>query len=314
MGTDVLGDEEAWTLDWFAKHAGEEQMHVVNLSVYREYWDDISLCPWKRFNARETRKVKDVVQAMKSKRGSELYVNFAETFFGDVDLGPNKNAKPSNYLRQMAGADRLWSLCGGANVPGKSFAGYSGEVFFGRSNDGKEKQPVGTPVHAAYMRNLFLQVKGKRLWRLWYPGYAQFMRVQGFLGYLSATGAHSNWGAVEFPQAPGLTATYAKHVKAVPSIGMDMGPGDLLYVPPWWLHDTRVHDGYSLGISARGQDWPGGSAGELPILRYWPQWSGLDAVIFDLFQVAPIVYGDSASGRRNGFVEHRQHGPKPKKP
>lgn len=310
-GSDLLKNKEAWSLDWIAAQAPNETMHSIDLGFYRKQWHEIRKCPWKRFEARTKSTVQDIVQRMK--KTNEMYVSFAETFFGDTDVSrpdlkdelPKEKRRKADYIRQMAGVDQIWSLCAGDDKAGKSFSGFSGEIFFGHG-DKRERQPAGSPVHAAFMRNLFLQMVGKRRWRMWSPAYSQFMRVQGFIGYLSGTGAHSNWNAGD-PEAIGLNDTYAPHIHAIPSISVDMEPGDLLYVPPWWWHDTRVHSGYSLGISARGQDWPGSSFWDLPVVRFLTQWNGLDAMVFDTFHVLPIVYGDPRSGRRSGFVELRQH-------
>ncbi|CAE7262436.1 ppm2 [Symbiodinium sp. CCMP2456] len=156
------------------------------------------------------------------------------------------------------------------------------------------------------MRNLFVQIYGERRWRLWSPRQAQLMRVQGGIGYATAMGAHTQW-SVRNPEAIGLNETYAAHMHAISSYTVNMRPGDVLYVPPWWFHDTRVHGGFSLGISARGQDWPGGSAWDLPVLRFlrFDDFS-LNAMMLDLFYVLPM-FADENRGRRAGFVEFRQH-------
>ena len=53
-------------------------------------------------------------------------------------------------------------------------------------------------------------------------------------------------------EAKGLDGTFAHHIAAIQSYKVELGAGDLLYVPPWWLHAVLMHSGYSVGISARG--------------------------------------------------------------
>lgn len=320
-GTDLLEDKDTWTMEWIAENAGKEKMSVIDMEQYREQWDSIKKCPFKRFDMRSTKTVKEVIRDMQN--NTELYVAFAETFFGDTDIArpdlheklEGQKKKRAEYMRRMSGVNQIWDMCAGKDKVGRSFSGFSGEIFFGRAYR-DQRQPNGAPAHAAFMRNLFLQMRGKRAWRLWSPRYSQFMRIQAFIGYISGTGAHQNWDAGD-PDAFGLNSTYADHIHHIPSYTVDLGPGDLLYVPPWWWHDTKIHGGYSLGISARGQDWGadvsllwgGTSIANAPSFRFLPffdGWNGLDAMVFDAFQVAPIVYGDKLSGRRHGFVELRQ--------
>ena len=203
-------------------------MNLIHLPFYRQHWADVRKCPAKRLEAVIGASIAEITTAMKENI-SDFYVAFAESLFGDRDIKnsdvvmelPEAESKRTEFLRRQAKADRIWSLCA---KHGRSFSGYSGEVFFGLGHPG-ELQPAGQPVHAAYMRNLFLQTRGRRRWRLWSHRFSHFFRLRGYAGWAGGKGAHATWSASN-PEAFGLNETYAKHVHAIPSLTADMGEGD----------------------------------------------------------------------------------------
>lgn len=79
---------------------------------------------------------------------------------------------------------------------------------------------VDTPMHCAAESNHFFQLSGQKIWSLIDPTYAAEMGM-----------IHDNL----VQNAPAM-GSYNKF--CVPHYEIDLYPGDLLYIPPWWFHDV----------------------------------------------------------------------------
>lgn len=80
-----------------------------------------------------------------------------------------------------------------------------------------------TPMHCAAESNHFFQLKGRKTWNLVDPTYSPE------LGML-----HDNL-------VQNAVGTGAYHTGCIPHMTVDMYPGDVLYIPPWWFHEVYNH-------------------------------------------------------------------------
>jgi hypothetical protein len=188
-----------------------------------------------------------------------------------------------------------------------TFHGWGGELFFGwgRSTNASDADlrdlwngaraevdfRVGTPFHAAQMGNLFKQLAGERNWTLVSPAHVQLLRPLHGLGYIDGLGAYRHGADGWAGNDSGWTDAFAR---LAPKLTVTTRPGDMLWIPPWWMHETRADQpGFTFGVSTRGFGWTGRSWRLWPLLRFLPlvnpTSAGIDGLLLD--SVHTIWYG-----------------------
>ena len=184
----------------------------------------IAACPYERKNFHREADAEEVL------RGAHpaLYAAFDTNF-----LERNRNA----FVEVNASMSALAQMCG-------TFRGFLGEAFFGFGAAADAPYTVGSALHAAAMPNLFLQVHGEREWTLVDPSWLQYLRPTLGTSYVAALGAYSDWATLARPP----------HYDRIPTLTTTTRPGDVLYIPPWFLHEVVLArpGEFSFGISNRG--------------------------------------------------------------
>lgn len=113
---------------------------------------------------------------------------------------------------------------------------------------------TGTAFHSESGENFFLELGGVKSWALVSPEESPCMYpILGLKNYYGSPVQS------EYRDSPDQTANYPLARKAK-MLRVDLHPGDLLYIPPWWWHEVRNREPY-VGLSIRTsghltQDFP----------------------------------------------------------
>ena len=230
-----------WDSSWLGN------LKVIDMEAFSANFSRIAACPYERKSFHREADAEEVL------RGAHpaLYAAFDTNF-----LERNRNA----FVEVNASMSALAQMCG-------TFRGFLGEAFFGFGAAADAPYTVGSALHAAAMPNLFLQVHGEREWTLVDPSWLQYLRPTLGTSYVAALGAYSDWATLARPP----------HYDRIPTLTTTTRPGDVLYIPPWFLHEVVLArpGEFSFGISNRGalahdqQSWR-----RWPVLRYVPWING----------------------------------------
>ena len=289
--------------------------NMLNLS---DQWQDLRRCPHKR------KRFSNLHATGPFLRGEQrhLYVNFDSLFIKQLRLRRRARLRKGKGNRTGAGAAHeahsasmqqgrsgqwladldkrmleIKSLCGGV------FNGYGNEAFMGFGAAPNATYRVGTPLHAAGMANLFLQVSGERTWALLDPAWSQYVRARHGDHYVIGLGSANDWRSLARPA----------HWDRLPRQHVVTRPGDVLFIPPWWWHEVSLDNPgeFSLGTSNRGFDYLDPAQWyRWPVLRFVPwfnsgPWS-LNRLALDLVHTLPASFRE-ARGERVHEVEQTQH-------
>lgn len=80
-----------------------------------------------------------------------------------------------------------------------------------------------TPMHCAAESNHFFQLKGRKTWTLVDPTYAPEL------------------GMIHDNLVQNAASLGAYNRGCIPHMTVDIYPGDVLYIPPWWFHEVWNH-------------------------------------------------------------------------
>jgi hypothetical protein len=125
------------------------------------------------------------------------------------------------------------------NLPDANYVG--SQLFFANSAHS------GSPLHYAWGTNVFVQVNGKKRWLLVDPAYA----FQLGCGY----GAGGLYGTCPIFISPFSNVSIARNIAllpdGVPYMEFVLSPGDILVVPPLWLHAIENLEVPTIALSMR---------------------------------------------------------------
>ena len=240
--TDDPSDEAI--LDAIIAGLAAEPVSLASHTVLSQRWEQIRECPAARRDARRHTKFEEATRLL-GLDDAELYVAFQSALLFAVDrLEKQHLEETGGEARGFAWDERLLRLCGG-------FGGYSSDAFMGKGRS------VGSPMHHAFMKNLFAQLHGDRKWTMVSPRYSPYLQPLQGVAYANGFRVHRDWGRGE----------WAAWFAAVPRFEATLHAGDVLYIPPWWWHATTHHEGGgpTAGISHRGnafrarthwREWP----------------------------------------------------------
>ena len=243
-------DAPVWTAERLAPYL-PERVHVVDQGRVTEHWSEMRDCPDRAIALTQGSVYSHRVVSGDHAR---MYARFEEDA-----LTPE--------LEAAIGLGELRNFCGTLN-------GYAGEMFFGwgsKKRSGSKKGGrfrVGTPFHAAQMGNLFKQLAGERNWTLVSPTHMQGLRPFHGLGYVFGLGAYRPGADGWAGDGSGWTDAFER---LTPKLTVTTRPGDLLYIPAWWMHEIRVDDDeFSFGVSTRAFGWNLRNWQLWPVLRFLP--------------------------------------------
>lgn len=118
-------------------------------------------------------------------------------------------------------------------------------------------QEVWTSLHNAAGGNIFVQLHGRKHWTLIDPCYTQALfPVPARPFQYCVSGMHGFEARRRAGEDPGVLAR-------VPRFEVVLEPGDVLYNTPWFWHEVRNLDPYTLGCAVRHVPQP---------LRHRPGW------------------------------------------
>lgn len=102
-------------------------------------------------------------------------------------------------------------------------------------------QGTTTPLHAGIPTNFFVQVRGRKRWRIYPPNIFLYIDPPAArLHYYYSDANPDKPDAVRFPLFP-LADCYETTLE----------PGDILWNPPYWWHYVENVDGVSIGVGYR---------------------------------------------------------------
>lgn len=120
------------------------------------------------------------------------------------------------------------------------------EMFMGSTRN-------GSPYHCASSGNLFCDISGRKDWLLVAPRHSMWMYPQigrnGLAVYVNSP--------VLSEQTEEIDEKFPLY-RYVPKYRASLGPGDVMYVPPWWWHEV-TNQGESIGVPIRLLDSGGGN-------------------------------------------------------
>lgn len=103
-----------------------------------------------------------------------------------------------------------------------------------------ERPVLASSYHAAAQNNNFFTCRGKKHWYFYAPQYLKYTSA-----YMSR---NVMWTSNEMDK-------YSKDVfERLPGTDIVLEPGDMLYVPPFWLHAVATSQGESIAIANRFHD------------------------------------------------------------
>jgi hypothetical protein len=160
-------------------------------------------------------------------RDPKVYLHNSETLF-----------RQHPELKAELGMERFIPYSGGKREA------YS-QIFVGR-------QGTGSPFHCAPVWNWFHMLDGKKRWSFVDPNHSPYIYPLCVMGRAAAT-AHVSYPDEYNREAYPLFAY-------CPLYHVDLGPGDVLMVPPWWWHCVQNRSDTSVAVANRMHT--GGVVGE----------------------------------------------------
>ena len=188
--------------------------------MHRE-WSELRRCPHRRFGFSKT--VHD--GAIGAARTYTAFDGRMAAALLDTLTNLSDWLRHGMYARYRVHGDTPWRSETFAGVPPRAMADVDAVLH-------------GSPMHAAASDNYFVQLVGCRRWLLVPPWRIHLTRPTPGYNYVAA------WGPYRRPldMDPRNRTTRAhplmEHIPDRHEIVM--GPGDVLYVPGWWLHEVSV--------------------------------------------------------------------------
>jgi hypothetical protein len=211
---------ERWQSPEYFLERGEEKYLVAMRGVLADQLDLATRLDPKDF-ARvfplEEIKMSEIVARMRA--GEPLYINNLDTIFH----------RDRRLLLDLAIPQTVTEWWEGPNVP---LDPVMVQMFLGIGTE-DPTTTTGSGLHCARHANFFIQVVGRKRWTLVDPRYTLWVHPTPRY------------------QQPACASTPPFDLAALPRLETTIGPGDVLYNPPWMWHQVRNYAGWTVGCATR---------------------------------------------------------------
>lgn len=198
-----------WSLDLFAERYAQDQVRVIDLVGvgYGTTGEGYAMTSMAEF-------------AKRVRAGKSDYIRFASLTLDHPELAEDLDHQ---WLRRWHG----WAP--------------RGELQFFIGGPG-----TSTPMHCAGANNFFIQVAGRKRWRLWSPNTLLFMDPPAArLPYFYSAANPDLPDAARYPLFP-----------LVDEYEVTLEPGDVMWIPPYWWHYVENLSQVTIGVGYRTASLP----------------------------------------------------------